>query len=155
MNNLPLDLRPLPTMPYNERPESLPLVVEECRTALWRCKGNVTKAAELLKITPRRLRAFIKNSVYLTGEVAEASEQLKDRAMDVVNDALHDEEDKGRRDSMAKFVLANLGADRGFGTKGAGISLQAPKSGRVVISWEDGENFNEPPVIDGEIVDAA
>jgi hypothetical protein len=53
----PTDLMPLPTMPYDERPMSLPLDVEECRTALWRVRGNVTEAAKLIKVHPNRLRS--------------------------------------------------------------------------------------------------
>lgn len=130
-------------MPYSERPESLPLVVEECRTALWLQRGNVTKAAEMLKITSARLRKFIKGSAYLSAEVEEAREQLTDIAEDIVYEALTDDVDPQRRDSMARFVLTGPGKGRGYGTGGNGnVNINLPK-GNIQISWADGTSFND------------
>lgn len=151
----PTDLVPLPTMPYSERPLSLPLDREECRTAVWRTRGNISEAAALLKVSSSRLRTFVKNSPYLQHEVEECSEILKDKALSIVGEALDDGEDKGRRDQMAKFVLTQIGQDRGFG-KGmgkGGVNLNLPQ-GNFTITWEDGSNVNDNrPTIDGDIVD--
>ena len=143
-------------MPYNERPASLPLDVQECRTAIWRTRGNVSSAAELLKVDSGRLRKFIHGSAYLSQEVAEATERLKDRAVEVVAEALDDEEDKARRDQMARFVLTNLGRDRGYGqaAKQGGVNLKLPQ-GNFRITWEDDEVLNDngegAKVIEGEL----
>jgi hypothetical protein len=141
-------------MPYNQRPAELPLVIEECRTALWRCRGNVTKAAEMLKIPSKRLRDFVKKSAYLSAEVQEATEQLVDLAQDVVYEALIDTEDKGRQDSMAKFVLTGPGKARGFGTGAPTINVKSSGGGTVIVGWQDGTMFNPEPqaakVIDHE-----
>lgn len=144
MSELPDDLIALPTMPYNERPPALPLDVEECRTALWLCRGNVTKAAGLLKTSSKRLRAFVVASPYLSAEMKEATEQMLDKAEDVIYEALTDEVDAGRRDTMARFVATNLGASRGYGTqKNGGINLNLPNKGTMQISWGDGATFGE------------
>lgn len=121
---------------------SLPLDIEECRTALWRANGNISDAATILKVSSIRLRKFVKNSPYLSAQMEEAREVLKDIAESNVRDALLDQDDAGRRDSMTKFVLTNLAGDRGYGTK-------APTKGSVaigglVISWGDGTNISEP-----------
>jgi len=143
-------------MPYDERPASLPLDVQEARTAIWRANGNISKAASLLKVPSARLRKFVKDSPFLVAEMEEASEILKDTAVDVVAEALTDQEDKGRRDSMAKFVLANLGRDRGYnaGSKSGGVNLKMPQ-GNFTITWGDGSsisNDDDAKTIDGEVV---
>lgn len=136
----PSDLQPLPTAPYSERPNSLPLDTEECRTALWMVRGNVTEAAKLLKVTASRLRNFINKSAYLCGEQREAQEQLADIAEDVVYDALTDEEDKSRKDTMARFVLTNLAKSRGYGT-GSSLNIKNSAGGTIVVQWADGTSF--------------
>jgi hypothetical protein len=147
----PYDLIPLPTMPYDTRPDSLPLDVEECRTAIWRTRGNVTKAAQLLKIESIRLRRFIKSSPRLSAEIEEAQEQLLDKAEDNIADALDDTEDKIRADNAAKFVLTNLGARRGYGPKGSGITLNpGAGNGAFTISWGNGQSITEPK---GNVID--
>lgn len=140
-------------MPYDERPASLPLDVEECRTALWKQRGNVTKAAEMLKVPSSRLRAFVKNSPRLSAEVKEAQQQLLDMSEDIAYDALMDDEDKGRQDTMARFIMTNLGSERGYGGGKGNVTINAPK-GTVNISWADGTSFtpaeDEPKVIEHE-----
>ena len=152
MDHLPNDLVPLPTMPYNERPSSMPLDREECRTAIWECRGNITEAAKMLKITSRRLRKFVSDSPYLTAECQEAQEQLVDMAEDVVFDALTDINDNSRRDQMARYVLTNLGKDRGYSGGKGSVNINAPK-GNINVFWGDGSSLSGPEVIEGEVVD--
>lgn len=82
----------------------------------------------------------------------EAQDILLDIAEDNVADALSDETDAARRDNMSKFVLLNLGARRGYGPKGSGITLNAngPK-GAFTISWGDGTQFE--PELEGKTID--
>lgn len=153
MGQIPDDLIPIPTQPWNERPAELPLDVEECRTALWTFRGNISDAANYLKVPSSRLRRFVANSPYLSREQAEAREVLKDLAENIIYEALTDE-DPGRKDAMARFVLNSIGKDRGYGTaaKGVNVSLPGGGSGAVTISWEDGTNIgnNSSKVIDHE-----
>jgi len=153
--SLPADLVPLPTAPYDERPETIPLEIEECRTALWLTKGNITEAAKLLKVPSARLRRFVRNSAYLTEEWNESREMLADKAQEIVEEALFDE-DPSRRDTMARFVLQSIGRHRGFGTSG-GVNVNVNKGGKISISWGDGTAIgpnkpdDEPPTIEGEV----
>ena len=55
----------LPYFPWLERPEHLPLEVDEIATALFLAHGNVAGAAELLKVTQPRLKRSIRKSFYL------------------------------------------------------------------------------------------
>ena len=144
MSEFPTDLEPLPTAPYPERPLSLPLEPEECRTALWMVRGNITEAAKLIKVTPSRLRSFVTKSAYLSAEMQEAKEQLVDLAEDVVFNALTDEEDKGRKDTMARYVLSSQGKSRGWGTaSNQGISVKNSAGGTIVVQWADGTSFGD------------
>jgi GTPase involved in cell partitioning and DNA repair len=148
-------------MPYSQRPEELPLDVEECRTAIWYCRGNITQAAAILKVPSARLRNFVNKSQYLSREVEEATEQLIDRAEVIVSEALDDEEDKSRQDQMAKFVLSSTKArKRGWGAGSTpSLSVKNTGSGTMVVGWADGTQFKpvessrETQTIEGEIVE--
>jgi len=154
---IPNNLIPLPTMPYDQRPIEIPLDVEECRTAIWRAKGNVSRAAEILKVPSSRLRNFIQRSPYLTRELRESLELHVDKAEEIVDEALNDEDDKSRRDQMARFVLGSQVARQ----RGWGNGVQQPgmkidnKGGMIVVQWADGTKFdgNDVNTIEGETVD--
>lgn len=145
MSQLPDNLVPIPTQPWDRRPAELPIEVEEARTAIWRCCGNITKAAELVKVAPSRLRNLVKNSPYLQREVDEAKEQLIDTAEDVIRDALGDPE---RKDAASRFVLSTIGRSRGWGT-GAGGATVNVQNNNIVIQWQDGTPM-EPTTIEGK-----
>lgn len=151
MGDLPSDLTVLPTMPYVQRPDDMPLDVEECRTALWLKNGNITEAAEMLKVTSTRLRKFVNNNAYLVAEQNEARERLKDRAEAVIAQGLND---PGEMYTMARYVMSGIGKDRGYGAN-AGKNLSVVNNGgTVVIKWADGTAMDEtPPLIEGEVVD--
>jgi hypothetical protein len=141
-------------MPYDLRPTELPLDIEECRTALWRAEGNVTVAAQLLKVPSIRLRSFIKKSPYLSAELKEASEQIKDIAEAVIVEALTDSSDAARRDAMAKFYMLGPGKDRGYGSGGGtpNVTVNNKAGGTVQIAWADGTSVGPaPPTIEGSV----
>jgi hypothetical protein len=159
-DGIPNDLVALPTMPYSERPAELPLDVEECRTAIWMAAGNISEASKLLKITSIRLRAFVKKSPYLSAEMQEAADRLVDIAESNVLNALTDELDPSRRDTMSRFVLTNIGKSRGWGSgSGANVNIKNTAGGTIVVQWADGSQFggeaapqDEGPIIEGEVV---
>jgi hypothetical protein len=143
-------------MPYSERPNELPLDVEECRTALWMASGNVTEAAKILKITSIRLRNFVKKSPYLSAEMQEAADRLVDIAESNVKDALTDELDPSRRDTMSRFVLTNIGKGRGWGTGATGgVNIKNSAGGTIVVQWADGTSIGgqEQPGDDATIIE--
>jgi len=143
-------------MPYDERPSELPLDVEECRTAIWMTAGNISEAAKLLKVTSIRLRNFVKKSPYLSAEIQEAADRLVDIAEKNVLDALTDEQDPSRRDTMSRFVLGNIGKSRGWGSGGpASVNVRNSAGGTIIVQWADGSQFNETKTIEGEVVDGS
>lgn len=135
---VPVNLVPLPTMPWDVRPEELPLTVDEARTALWKAEGNITKAAQILKVDSARLRRYISNSPRLSAEMEEAKNQILDRAEEVIVEALNDLDDVVRRDSMAKYVTTNLGKKRGYGNTSPGGVTINNHGGKMVVQWGDG-----------------
>jgi len=154
-DNIPDDLVALPTMPYPERPLELPLDIEECRTAIWMAAGNITEAAKLLKITSIRLRNFVKKSPYLSAEMQEAADRMVDIAESNVLDALTDELDPSRRDTMSRFVLGNIGKHRGWGSGSPGsVNVKNSAGGTIIVQWADGTSFSsEPKEVEGEVID--
>jgi hypothetical protein len=154
MNEMPTDLVALPTAPYSERPISLPLDVEECRTAIWIARGNITEAAKILKITPLRLRTFVGKSPYLSAEMQESLDQVVDIAERVVVDALEDTENPARQDTMARFVLGSQGKRRGWGSAtNAGVNIKNSGNGTIVVQWADGSTFGDQDNKEGEAID--
>jgi hypothetical protein len=117
-----------------KEPSEQPLDADACLIALRACNGNVTEAAELLRVASSRLRAFAQASPPLAQAIAEAREGLVDRAEAVVREALHDPENAARRDSMAKFVLSSQFAERrGFSPRPAKVEVRA--QGAFTIRW--------------------
>jgi hypothetical protein len=53
---------PLPFYNWPERPHSIPLDVEEVATSLFLADGNVSAAAERLRVPPARLNKCIRKS---------------------------------------------------------------------------------------------
>ena len=153
-DHVPNDLAALPTMPYSERPVELPLDIEECRTALWMASGNITEAAKILKVTSIRLRSFVKKSPYLTSEMAEAHDRIVDIAEANVRDALTDELDPSRRDTMSRFVLTNIGKHRGWGSgSSGGVTVKNSAGGTVIVQWQDGTSFGTKEEDEGNLID--
>ena len=142
-DNIPNDLAALPSMPWLERPLELPLDIEECRTAIWMAAGNISEAAKILKTTSIRLRAFVKKSPYLSAEMQEAADRLVDIAEANVRDALTDELDPSRRDTMSRFVLTNIGKSRGWGTGSPTVNVKNSAGGTIVVQWADGSTFGD------------
>ena len=154
-DGVPSDLVALPTMPYSERPNELPLDVEECRTAIWMAAGDITEAAQILKITSIRLRNFVKKSAYLSAEVQEAADRLVDIAEANVKEALTDPLDASRRDTMSRYVLSNIGKARGWGTAGGGsVNIKNSAGGTIIVQWEDGTQLGKEED-KGEIIDVS
>lgn len=141
MTHIPDDLVPLPTQPWDERPLELPLSVEETRTAIWRSDGNITRAAQILKVSSNRLRRFVASSPRLHREIEEAREQLVDMAEDVARIALQDPD---RQDAMARFVLGTQGRKRGWGS-GSNVSVSVDNRSQTnIIQWGDGTTIAVP-----------
>jgi hypothetical protein len=85
----------------------------------------------------------------------EAADRLVDIAESNVLNALTDEQDPSRRDTMSRFVLTNIGKHRGWGSGNAGnVTVKNSAGGTIVVQWADGSKFGDnTETIEGEIVD--
>jgi hypothetical protein len=58
----PAEFVPLPFYPWISRPETLPLDDDECATAIFIAKGDISAAADRLKVTVALLNRSIRKS---------------------------------------------------------------------------------------------
>ena len=138
--------------------ELIGVTMTETRFAMisdWMANGNVSEAAKLLKITSIRLRGFVKKSPYLSAEMQEAADRLVDIAESNVLDALTDDQDPSRRDTMSRFVLTNIGKAKGWGTGGQNVNVKNSAGGTIIVQWADGTTFSdkEPEEVKGEVIE--
>jgi hypothetical protein len=72
----------------------------------------------------------------------EAADRMVDIAESNVYDALTDELDPSRRDTMSRFVLTNIGKSRGWGSGSAGgVTVKNSAGGTIIVQWADGSTF--------------
>jgi hypothetical protein len=86
----------------------------------------------------------------------EAADRLVDIAESNVKDALTDELDPSRRDTMSRFVLTNIGKGRGWGTGATGgVNIKNSAGGTIVVQWADGTSIGgqEQPGDDATIIE--
>jgi len=70
----------LPAYPWSVRPDDHPLTLEEVTHALVEASGDVTSAADRLKVGSLTLRKFIERSPRARAVVLEMDHRLADRA---------------------------------------------------------------------------
>lgn len=132
-----IDLQPLPNYSFSERPRSVEIGLEEAQTALWRSRGDVSAAADLLKVPSDRLRRRIGKSAKLQALCIELDERILDRARSNLVDALHSEESKERAWSTRYALSSSKGSSRGWGPRVDGAG-NTQVNERVIITWGDG-----------------
>jgi hypothetical protein len=115
------------------------LTTDECISALWHAGGNVTKAAELLRIDSARLRRIVHRFPAVKAEWLEIQEQLLDTAERNVREALNDTKNRNRQDRMAKFVLGRSGRE----WQPRNTTVNASPNGNLRLVWSDGERVGE------------
>ena len=131
---LPDDLVALPKPTWGSFPNNQPLSADEARTLLWRCAGDVGKAARYYKMPPQRLRAFVTHSSRIAAEFHEARERILDRAEEVLFEALFSDDPK-RRDSAARYILTKSATGRArFHALTDHLQLD-PKADRPTLRW--------------------
>lgn len=118
------EIEPLPARntPY---PDDRPLDFDEVKSALWHGRGNIARAANLLKTPAARIGALLKKDAQLAAIRAEAAELVVDAAENVMLQALEDQ-DRARADHAAQFVLERAGRQRGWtrdGSLGIGVNV--------------------------------
>jgi hypothetical protein len=131
-------------VPFDE-----PLDRARVRGLILEFDGNVTRAAERLKVEPERLRAYVNGVPSLKRAIDEALERAVDASIDVLYESLRDEGSLRNRFYAAKeFLRTTAGRRRGFGLvePGFGSVEIRPAAGPVVLKWlEPPKEELEPP----------
>jgi hypothetical protein len=147
MSDMDEEFLPLPHFPYDERPATTPLEIEECATALYLAQGDTDAAAGRLKVHPLRLQRTIDRSPRLQRLHGELIALLNNRVLREYKAAFEDED--SRRREWASSKLAQTAQFQSHPLAPARqdapqLTLAGPT--RIVISWDDGSDLG--PVID-------
>lgn len=99
------EFRALPSYNWEDRPQSLPLDLEEVRTALALGHGDIGRAAEFLRVTVVRLNRFIRGSLEVQGLIRELTDAVIARAAGEPVRALFDPNADDRRREWASTKI--------------------------------------------------
>jgi CO/xanthine dehydrogenase Mo-binding subunit len=119
--------------------------------ALFRAKGNITKAAEALGVESVELRRMVIKSPPLERAMDEIMEQSVDRAIEIMRDGLDEESYLVRFYAAKEFLRTEAGRRRGFGMPREAVAIDSGGGGRaavIVLKWL-GDDEPEPKRIEG------
>jgi hypothetical protein len=103
---------------------------------------NITKAAVKLGVPSHALRRLAAYDMEIIDLALEQREQLCDRAEEIVYEALHDLDDKTRRDVMARFVLSSdMARDRGLGPRAPRANV-VNTAQNIIVGWASDKDFD-------------
>jgi hypothetical protein len=127
------------------------LTEDEILRALFRAKGNITKAAEALAVESVELRRMVIKSPALERAMDEIMEQSVDRAIEIMRDGLDEESYLVRFYAAKEFLRTEAGRRRGFGMPREAVAIDSGGGGRatvIVLKWL-GDDEPEPKLIEG------
>jgi len=139
----------LPAYPWSVRPDDHPLTLEEVSAALVEASGDVTAAADRLKVGSLTLRKFIERSPRARAVVLEMDHRLADRARRKLIGILNDDEDARRQDWAIRYILnAKMARHLGFAAQDDAQDQANARNGPVTnivigpTGWANGEMFS-------------
>lgn len=131
------------------RPAYVELDFDEVERALLQTNGSVAAAALHLRVPRSRLDLYIRKNAGIQYVLQQINESTIDYAEQVVFEALNDPQ---LRYQAAKFILQTKGKARGWTNNADKISVDASKSGKIEISWGEGDAYFDPSrTIEGEV----
>ena len=141
---------PLPHFPWDERPLTVPLDIEECATAIHIAKGLSDDAARILKTSVARFNRMLKAHPRLVRIRDEHLQVLNDRAIGEVARAFDSEDAKRREWAASKILQSRLAIDNPLAqAPQAAIQNNLNMSARdIVFSWRTSPTVDNPPTID-------
>ena len=137
MSETDREFLPLPYFPYDERPVTVPLDVEECATALYICGGKLSKAADRLKVDKLRLQRVIDRSPRLQRLHKELYEVYVHDSAEVVIDAIYADDPRVRYAAATKVLGTKAAREHPFAPAGDGGSLTVNNDGggNITFHW--------------------
>jgi hypothetical protein len=140
MSSVEDEFLPLPFYAWDRRPSTIRLDPEEAATALYLAEGEISVAAQTLKVEPLRLMRAIRCSARLTRLHAELVSLLNDKVHHEYRRAFNDEDDRRREWAASKVSQTRQFQDHPLAPNQSNpsptIALGGPT--RIVISWDDG-----------------
>jgi hypothetical protein len=138
----------LPAYPWSQRPDDHPLTLDEVTAAIVEASGDVTAAADRLKVGSLTLRKFIERSPRARAVVLEMDHRLADRARRKLIGILNDDEDARRQDWAIRYVLyAKMARHLSFAAQDDAQDQSNARNGPVTnivigpAGWANGEMF--------------
>jgi hypothetical protein len=96
---------PLPYFPWDERPASLPLDIDEACTAIHLAHGDLVGAADLLKVPVIRLKRLVRAAPRLQRILTESLELVADQAASKAIRILYD---PGATDRRVEWAVSKI-----------------------------------------------
>ena len=127
---------------------------DEIVAALEQERGDVTRAARLLKVQPVVLRRKILADNRLMEVQEEIQEQAVDKAVTILKDGMNEGSYLVRFYAAKEFVRSEAGRRRGFGAPSPmQATIQANGGGTIVLKWIDDEKpeASGPKLIEGTV----
>lgn len=131
---------PLPYYPWDERPDSTPLDVDECATAIHIAQANLPKAASLLKVPVYKLERMLRRHPRLVHVLQETTTILGHRAAGEMIDALDSPNDRRREWASTKILATRALSSHPFAPappqpSTANIALTAPTARTITFRF--------------------
>jgi hypothetical protein len=125
--------------PETAKPVLMQDDAERLRTLLIELNGNITKAAERLRVDSAFLRGFVDRIPRLRGALAEIMERGVDQAVDILYEGLADQASFQNRFYAAKEMLKSDAARRrGYGQPASqNLEIKPVARGSLEIKWID------------------
>jgi hypothetical protein len=136
----------LPAYPWDERPDGLPLQIDEVCAALYRADGSIPRAADVLRIGTLLLRKYVARSARARAVIRECDDLLIDRARERLRDALESDQSV-RQDWATRYILSSSNArERGYAPTPV-ADAQSPQITLVMppARWDDGTELKRLP----------
>ena len=136
----------LPAYPWSQRPDDHPLTLEEVTQALVENAGDITDAADRLRVGSLTLRKFIERSPRARAVALEMDHRLADRARKKLIQALNDD-DARRQDWAIRYILnSRMARHLGFASQddAEGQANQRIQQNNFILGptgWANGEMF--------------
>jgi hypothetical protein len=128
---------PLPHYPYDSRPITVPIEIEEAATALYLTRGVIEDAAERLKVTPYKLAGVIDRSPRLIRLHRRLVALLNDKVHKEVVRAFDAEEDRRREWASARVIASDQFHSHPLAPRQPDAPSLTITPTRVIISWDD------------------
>lgn len=155
------EFAPLPYYPFDERPDSLPLTIDEAATAIHLARGDEVAASSLLKVDVRRLQRLIRGVPRLKRIYEEALGVTLAKAASIPIQTLWDPSADARRLEWAstKLLQSKLGKDHLLSPAPPSnlTTLSNPaNTGTLILKWGEPpaqDSIDGPGDSDGPIID--